>query len=100
MKTKKLYFITQAAMIAAIYIGIDGASILYPRCSAGTFYRMSVKQSADRSHASGRDIWQSGDTAWCTGQLCIEKAFLHGDTATGDRQYDNHPICTSLCIWD
>ena len=111
MKTKKLYFITQAAMIAAIYIVMTMFINTFNLASGTIQIRISealtVLPFFTPAAVPGLFIGcllsnlltgaMLPDVIF--GKLCIEKTFFSCDPAAGYCQYGDHTICSPLCVW-
>ena len=107
MKKTSALRLTQAAMIAAIYVvltyfisafglangaiqvrifrGSDYLTDLYAGSDSGTFCWMFAQQHLDRMHGTRRGIWQSGNPDRCDWHLSFKKDQVCLYLAAGDR---------------
>ncbi len=120
MRDKKVTFLTQAAMIAAIYVVLTFvfapisfgevqirisemlicAACFYAGCHTGAVRRLSDRQYYRRGSAAGCDLWKPGYPYRSSGNLLSEKfqqALCSASSYCGE--YLHCTLCAPLCLW-
>lgn len=119
MKMKKTTFITQGAVIAAIYVVLvfvfdywsfgpiqfrvaEALTILpvfTPGGSAGAFYRLSDCQYYGWCGYLGYCLWQSCNTDRCSRNLYAAQTSVGSATAADTCKHCYRAVCIKICVW-
>lgn len=120
MKMKKTTFITQGAVIAAIYVVLvfvfdywsfgpiqfrvaEALTILpvfTPAAVPGLFIGCLVANISGWCGYLGYCFWQSCDTDWCSRNLYAAQTPMGSATAADTCKHCYRAVCIKICVWN